>query len=238
MRPSPGTVPNDGRALGWSVISVLGPMGRTVADTAFLMGASIGQRPDGSSGLPSRWLQQSGQCVMLIYPIYVLATQKTLAFVLSVKSTVVCSASACRPSHRWLSSCEPVDLNFAEADRAFDILRAENFVAAFADTWRKNPENLGPNIRANMDIASAITLADRAWAHLEQSRIMRAFAAATEKYDLILSPVVPITPFPWTELYAAKVDNHEMKNYYHWLGLTYVVTLATNPTIALTVRQG
>jgi Asp-tRNA(Asn)/Glu-tRNA(Gln) amidotransferase A subunit family amidase len=62
---------------------------------------------------------------------------------------------------------------------------------------------------------------------------MRAFAAATEKYDLILSPVVPLTPFPWTQLYAAKVDNHEMKNYYHWLGLTYVVTLATNPTIAL-----
>ena len=24
-----------------------------------------------------------------------------------------------------------------------------------------------------------------------------------------------------------------MRNYYHWLGLTYVVTLATNPTIAL-----
>jgi Asp-tRNA(Asn)/Glu-tRNA(Gln) amidotransferase A subunit family amidase len=76
-------------------------------------------------------------------------------------------------------------------------------------------------------------LADRAWAHLEQTKVTRQFAAATEKYDLILSPVVPVTAFPWTELYAAEVDGQTMRNYYHWLGLTYVVTLATNPTIAL-----
>jgi Asp-tRNA(Asn)/Glu-tRNA(Gln) amidotransferase A subunit family amidase len=42
LRPSPGLVPNDDRPLGWSVISVLGPMGRNVADTALLMAASVG----------------------------------------------------------------------------------------------------------------------------------------------------------------------------------------------------
>ncbi len=112
-------------------------------------------------------------------------------------------------------------------------MRAESFVAAFADTWRNKPENLGPNIRANMEISASITLADRAWAHLEQTRISRKFAAAFEQYDLILSPVTPVTPFPWTELYATHVDGQAMKNYYQWLALTYVVTLATNPTISL-----
>ncbi len=42
MRPSPGMVANDARPLGWSVISVLGPMGRNVADTAMLYAASTG----------------------------------------------------------------------------------------------------------------------------------------------------------------------------------------------------
>src|SRR5262249_35717593 len=32
FRPSPGVVPMDGRPLGWTPISVLGPMGRSVAD--------------------------------------------------------------------------------------------------------------------------------------------------------------------------------------------------------------
>jgi Asp-tRNA(Asn)/Glu-tRNA(Gln) amidotransferase A subunit family amidase len=126
-----------------------------------------------------------------------------------------------------------VDLQLGDADRAFDTLRAESFVAAFADTYRKAPETLGPNVRANMEIAAAITLADRAWAHLEQTRISRHFAKAFEQYDLILAPVTPVTPFPWTELFAGNIDGQAMRNYYHWLGLTYVVTLATNPALAL-----
>src|SRR5262249_27204467 len=43
----------------------------------------------------------------------------------------------------------------------------------------------------------------------------------------------PVSPFPWTELYAAHIDGQAMRNYYHWLGLTYVVTLATNPALSL-----
>jgi amidase len=88
-------------------------------------------------------------------------------------------------------------------------------------------------VRANMEIAAAITLADRAWAHLEQTRISRRFAKAFEQYDLILAPVTPVTPFPWTELFAGNIAGQAMRNYYHWLGLTYVVTLATNPALAL-----
>ena len=42
FRPSPGVVPMDGRALGWTPISVLGPMGRSVADTRLLFSAQIG----------------------------------------------------------------------------------------------------------------------------------------------------------------------------------------------------
>src|SRR4029450_5468432 len=42
FRPSPGVVPMDGRSLGWTPISVLGPMGRTVADTRLLFSAHVG----------------------------------------------------------------------------------------------------------------------------------------------------------------------------------------------------
>src|SRR6476660_5868463 len=39
FRPSPGLVPADGRPLGWTPISVLGPTGRTVADACLLLAA-------------------------------------------------------------------------------------------------------------------------------------------------------------------------------------------------------
>src|SRR5262249_20442142 len=39
FRPSPGLVPVERRPLGWTPISVVGPMGRTVADTCLLLAA-------------------------------------------------------------------------------------------------------------------------------------------------------------------------------------------------------
>ncbi len=232
MRPSPGMIPNDGRPLGWSVISVLGPMGRNVADTAMLYAASTGVDPmdplafpvDASTLWPIRQLDLSRLRVGYTEDFGVCIVDQSIRRSFRQKVQAISSLVA---------SCEPIDLQLGDADRAFDILRAESFVAAFADTWRNHPEHLGPNIRANMEISAAITLADRAWAHLEQTRVARRFASAFEHYDLILSPVTPVTPFPWTEPYASHVDGQAMKNYYHWLGLTYVVTLATNPTISL-----
>ena len=50
---------------------------------------------------------------------------------------------------------------------------------------------------------------------------------------MLLSPVSPVSPFPWTVLFAEQVDGQAMRNYYQWLGLTYVATLATNPALAL-----
>ena len=42
-----------------------------------------------------------------------------------------------------------------------------------------------------------------------------------------------MSPFPWTQLYLTEIDGKPLGNYYHWLALTYVVTLATNPAITL-----
>ncbi|MEO8388387.1 amidase [Polaromonas sp.] len=232
LRPSPGLVANDARPLGWSVISVLGPMGRNVADTALLFAASVGADARDPISYPvdasTFWpLKQADLSTLRV------GTTEDFGMCIvdpEIRRVFRQRVEAVRP---LVASCEPVDLQLGDADRAFDTLRAESFVAAFADTYRNTPETLGPNVRANMEIAAAITLADRAWAHLEQTRISRRFAKAFEQYDIILAPVTPVTPFPWTELYAGNIDGQAMRNYYHWLGLTYVVTLATNPALAL-----
>jgi Asp-tRNA(Asn)/Glu-tRNA(Gln) amidotransferase A subunit family amidase len=232
LRPSPGLVANDARPLGWSVISVLGPMGRTVGDTALQLAASV--------GFDARDPLSHAERGTSFWPLA--ATDLSTLRIGTTEDFGLCivdpeirrvfreRVEAIRP---WVASCEPVDLQLGDADRAFDTLRAESFVAAFADTYRTAPETLGPNVRANVEMAAAITLADRAWAHLEQTRIARRFARAFETFDLIIAPTTPVTPFPWTELYAGRIDGQAMRNYYHWLGLTYVVTLATNPALSL-----
>ncbi|MDO5290661.1 MAG: amidase [Pseudomonadota bacterium] len=231
LRPSPGLVGNDARPLGWSVISVLGPMGRTVDDVAFMLAASQGLEADDALSYapgPAPWpLPEADLASLSIgytedFGVCPVAPEVRQAFRERV--------AALRPLVR---ACEPVTLATGESDRVFDILRAESFLAAYGDTWRNAPETLGPNVRANVEMAAAITLADRAWAHLEQTRIAKSFAQAMRQHDVLLAPVTPMTPFPWTQLYADTIDGTPARNYYHWLGLTYVVTLATHPALSL-----
>jgi len=232
LRPSPGFVPNDDRPLGWSVISVLGPMGRTVADTALLMSASVGPHAmdplshdiDGRAFWPLPEVDLSTLRIGFTEDFGLAIVDP------GIRASFRARVDALRPH---VAVCEPWQPDLGDADRVFDVLRAEAFVAAFADTFRNAPETLGPNVRANVEMAAAITLADRAWAHLQQTRIARTFAQAFERYDLLLAPVTPVSPFPWTELYAERIDGQAMQNYYHWLALTYLVTLATHPALAL-----
>ena len=78
-----------------------------------------------------------------------------------------------------------------------------------------------------------MTMADVTWAHAEQTRLFRRFQKTFDEYDLVLLPSTAVSPFPWSELYLAKVNGKPLLNYYHWLALTYVITLVTNPAISL-----
>ncbi len=232
LRPSPGLVANDMRPLGWSAISVLGPMGRDVADTAFMMQASVGPHPMDPLSL--------GVQHEPFWPVQAADLRK-----LRVAYTEDFGACAVDPMirrafrervhaiSREVAVCEPLDWDLSDGHRCFDVIRAESFFAAFEEVYRTQPDTLGPNVRANVEMAASIKLADRAWSHLAQTRINRQFQAAFERYDLILSPVTPLSPFPWTQLYAEVVDGHKQRNYYEWLSLTYMVTLATNPALSL-----
>ena len=130
-------------------------------------------------------------------------------------------------------SCEEVSFDFGEADRCFDIIRAQSYVDRYRDIYKKDPSSLGANVRTNYEIGAGMTLADMAWAHAEQTRIFRRFQTTFRDYDLVLSPTVSVSPFPWTELYLESLEGKRLRNYYHWIALTYLVTLVTNPVISL-----
>jgi Asp-tRNA(Asn)/Glu-tRNA(Gln) amidotransferase A subunit family amidase len=78
-----------------------------------------------------------------------------------------------------------------------------------------------------------MSIGDAAWAHAEQTRIFRRFQQTFRDYDFVISPTVPITAFPWTQLYLGEMNGEKLLNYYHWLALTYVITLVSNPSISL-----
>lgn len=234
IRPTPGMIGQDTRALGWAVLNVIGPMARNVADTALLYAASMGEDrldplafpADPSAVWPVGQVDLSTLRVGYTADFGCCSVDPMIRRVFDHRIKAI---------SRHVKSCEAINLDLGEVHRAFDILRAEGFLAQMSETYQKDPDSLSPNVRANMELASRLTLADRAWAHLEQTSIMKRFARAFRDYDIIISPTTPVTPFPWSTLYADTIDGQPMQNYYQWLALTYLVTLSTHPALSLPV---
>jgi Asp-tRNA(Asn)/Glu-tRNA(Gln) amidotransferase A subunit family amidase len=118
-------------------------------------------------------------------------------------------------------------------DRCFDILRAESFGVAFGKAVQEDPDSFGAHIKDNVALGHTMSLADRGWAHAEQTRILRKFNRLMNDVDIIVLPTSPVSPFRWTQSHAAEIDGQKMDIYYRWLALCYRGSLTGGPSITL-----
>lgn len=232
FRPSPGVVPSVRKLLGWTPISVVGPMGRSVEDACLQMAASAGMHAGDPLSYPLDPLAFLKPQDIDLSRLRVAYTEDfgTCAVDNDIRATFRQKIGAMK---HLFARCDEVSFDLGEAHRCFDVLRAESFVAGMHAAYQKDPTSLGPNSRANYEMGARMSLPDSAWAQAEQTRLIARFQRTFAEYDLVLSPTTPVSPFPWTQMYADTINGEPQENYYRWLALTYVVTLATNPAMAL-----
>ena len=232
FRPSPGMVAVERRAMGWTPISVLGPMGRSVADVCLLYATQIGQHDTDPLSFPIEGAAFAEPWPVDLGSLRVAWTEDFGGAPVEkgIRATLRAKIKAMKPLFR---SLDKVEVDYGEADRCFDVVRAVGFLSRYHDIYTKNKNLLGPNIRANYEIGAKLSLADFAWAHSEQTRIFRSFQKLYRDYDLVLGPTVGVTPFPWKQLYVDEIDGKKLRNYYHWMASVYFVTLASNPAVSL-----
>lgn len=231
-RPSVDVIAHPTRPLGWSGISVLGPMARTMDDLLLMLSVSHGYDPDDPLSAPAR----AGRFDDL-EPVELGSLRVGYSEDFGGAPVDPDIRATFRARVEMLSghvkTCRPVDLDLGEMDSAFDVLRAESFVAGFAAPLAKAPEEFGAHIATNVAMGQAMSLSDRAWAHAEQTRILRRFNAVMGAFDIIVLPTAPVSPFPWTQSHATEIDGQVMDVYYRWLALTYRGSLTGGPAITL-----
>lgn len=232
FRPSPGVIPSVRKSLGWSPISVVGPMGRTVDDACLQMAASAGMHPGDPLSHPLDPLSFLDPGACDLSRLRVAYTEDFGACDVDPVIRAAFREKIAAMKHLF-AACDEVSFDLGDVHRCFDVLRAEAFVAGMRATYERDPGSLGPNPRANYEMGTRMSLLDCAWAQSEQTRIVGRFQPVFAGYDLVLSPTTPVSPFPWTKPHVDVIDGRQQENYYRWLALTYVVTLTTHPTISL-----
>ncbi len=229
FRPSPGLVPSEKRAFGWSSLPVLGPMARNVADTRLLLRAIAAQddRDPLSGPLPD--LATSAADLAHIRAAF----SPDLGFAPvehAIAATFADRAALFRHAFAAAADATP---DCTGADEAFAVLRAVGFLTAHLDRVRQTPAQVGPNVTANVEEGLRYSAEDVARAQLLQTNLYRRWQHFFATHDVLITPAATISPRPWAELFPRAINGEPTKSYYHWLALVYAPTLAGHPAIAL-----
>jgi Asp-tRNA(Asn)/Glu-tRNA(Gln) amidotransferase A subunit family amidase len=234
-RPSAGLVANEMRGQGWSPLSQLGPMARNVSDVCLLLSAMSGldtrdplsRAPDEAvaRGVPQR-VDLASLRVALSPDLGFAPTEALIRRSFAAKTALFSSQ---------FGQASDTSPDCTGADEAFAILRAMGMVSAHGEKVRTRPQDVGPNVRVNVEEGLGYSAADVGRALGLQTALYRRFQTFFAAHDVLVTPTLTLSPRPWRELAPAEIDGVPTRSYYHWLALAYAVTLTGHPAVSLPV---
>ena len=217
FRATPGRVPSWPAALGWSQLSVQGPMGRTVADVALQMSVVAGADPrvpislaDDPAGfaapLPDRL---DGQRV---------AWAPDLDGRVTVDPAITAALESSVGVFEGLgASVEEACPDLSGADDVFGTLRAWIFDTTYTDLARRHPDKVKESIRWNAEMGAKLTGPDLAHAEQLHTKLYERVVAFFERYDVLLAPTTQVLPFPVELEYPTEIGGVPQENYLEWM---------------------
>jgi Asp-tRNA(Asn)/Glu-tRNA(Gln) amidotransferase A subunit family amidase len=130
-----------------------------------------------------------------------------------------------RFSHAF-GAVEEAAPDFGDIHTMFEVLRGLSFVSAHRERVRSQRDLLDRNVIDNVERGLEYSLEDVAWAHCEQTRVMRSYLAFFETYDALICPGASVSPFPHDQLFVEEINGDRMPTYMRWLAISYAPTKA------------
>src|SRR5918994_27504 len=233
LRPTPGRVPTWPATMGWSQLSVQGPMGRTVADVALQLSVLAGPDarvpialdgpgagfaaplPERLDGLRIAWAPDLGGQGTVDPPI---------TAVLAPSVAVFESLGA---------SVEEACPDLSGADEVFGTLRAWLFEASFGDISRRSPKKVKESIRWNAEMGAKLSGSDLARAEQLHTRLYERMVAFFERFDVLVAPTTQVLPFPVEIEYPTEIAGVHQDNYLEWMRSCTVISATGSPALSV-----
>jgi len=240
LRPTLGLIPGEKRNPGWIQFSALGPMARNVRDLCLMLSAMISEDardPVVAVDRDARLRDPASYAVPRPVDLARLRVAVTTDFGFAPTERVIRETFRDKLGHlgNVFARIDETHPDCAGADEAFAIIRATVFLGRTLALYRKHPDQIGPNVAANIEEGLRYSAEDVARALVLQTALARRWHEFFTHHDIMLAPTATISTRPWRELYPAEIDGKSTKSYFHWLANAYAVTLAGHPSLSLPV---
>lgn len=237
LRPSPGRVGRLNQGDPWGSMSVEGPMGRTVEDTALMLDAMAGKDPRDPISQPSPAISFRETCRNTPVP-------KRIAYSLDLGGIIPVDPAVAAVFQKALARLVDMGVelvetcpDFSQAIESFSTLRGLGFVNSHRDKYNdpalksQLKEDVIWNIEHGMGLtADDIAKAQRARAamHFEMISLLR-----DQGFDAFLCPTAIVPPYPAEKLWVDEVNGQTFDNYIHWLAMVSAITLTGMPSVSV-----
>ncbi len=232
MRPSPGRVPSWPARLGWSTLSVDGPMARTVADVALVLSAIAG--PDPRSPIAqqesgARFGQPLGRDFAGVRVAWwtdlsgLPVDARVRAVVDGQRSTF--ESIGCR-----VDEAEP---DFTDADEIFKTLRAFAFTTGLGPTLEAHREQVKDTILWEIDRGARLSAKAIGLAELKRTELFHRMRTFMDRYEFFVLPTVQVPPFDVNQPFVTEIDGVAMETYIDWMKSCYYISVTGHPAISV-----
>lgn len=235
LRPTPGRVPTWPTGDPWSPMGVVGPMGRTVRDTALLLDAVAGPDPRAALALD----RPTGSFLDHVDGLGGDARGVRVAWSrdlggLPVDPRVTAVLDAARQVLVDLG-CEVVDdePDLAGADEAFRTWRAVSYAASYAPLLAEHRDRLKDTVVWNIEAGLALTGDDVARATRLRGQVHERTRRFFERYDVLCAPVSQVPPFDISVEWVREVAGTTMSSYIEWMSSCCRVTVTGAPALSV-----
>lgn len=233
LRPSPGRVP--GPPGSWSVLSVAGPMARSVDDVSLLLYCLAGSDKASPISISDETYDygSSGPLRAGEFPGVPVALSADFGG-LPMEPAIRGAIEATRPLFASLG-CEMYDAapNLEPAYEAFQTLRALNLAQLYGDLLAEYRDKMKDTAVWNIEKGLRLTGAEIARAENLRAEVFRRMNEFMMEYEYLILPVNQVAPFAVETPYPTEIAGVEMETYIDWMKSCYFITITGHPAISV-----
>ncbi|MCO6392153.1 amidase [Aliihoeflea aestuarii] len=232
LRPSPGRVAADPGLLVDDILSVEGPMARTVEDVGLFLDAMSGEDTANPISLPRDGTSYRAAAQSRALPARIAFSADLGITPVDPEVADICRAAAYRFAELGVDVVD-AHPDLSGAHETFQTLRAVSFATGHASKLKTHRDLLKPEVIWNIEKGLALTVGDVAKAEARRAGIITRALAFFDDYDLLLTPATIVAPFPVENRYVTECAGKTFETYIDWLAIAYAITLTTAPALSL-----
>ena len=233
LRTTAGLVPKHPTALPWHDQAVGGPMARNAEDCALLLDTMSGVSGKSPLSFVPPWKSAHALVASIsdLRGVRVAYAPDLAGIGVDAEIEYICRVAA-KTLALAAAVVEEIEFDLSDGRDAFLALRGEAMVGNHLERLDRLGE-LGPNLAGNIRDGLALRVVDIARAERKRAEIWHRWRALFDKFDLLLTPTVPVSPFPVEKNYPDEINGRKLSSYVDWIAPTFLVSLAALPAASV-----